>query len=52
MVDYLFWNDISVRYNDSIVLQEFELIKPHLEILKISLRSFMKKNPFKIQAEL
>ena len=45
MVDYLFWND-GFRHNDSIVLQEFELIKPYLEISKNKLKELYEKEPF------
>jgi hypothetical protein len=45
MVDYLFWND-GFRQSDSIVLQEFELIKPFLNISKTKLTELYEKDPF------
>jgi hypothetical protein len=45
MVDYLFWND-GFRQTDSIVLQEFELIKPFLNISKTKLTELYEKDPF------
>jgi hypothetical protein len=45
MVDYLFWND-GFRQTDSIVLQEFELIKPFLNIPKTKLTELYEKDPF------
>ena len=45
MIDYLFWND-GFRQNDSIVLQEFELIKPHLKISEDKLKELYEKEPF------
>ncbi len=45
MVDYLFWND-GFRQTDSIVLQEFELIKPFLNISKTKLKELYEKDPF------
>ena len=45
MVQYLLWND-GFKENDSTVLQEFELIKPYLDISKSKLKELYEKEPF------
>jgi len=45
IVDYLFFNDGFI-HSDSVVLQEFELIKSQLEISENKLKALYEKEPF------